>query len=279
MSTSRAVARALPMTFAIFVFEALCAVSAALPLALELARKPALRLLDAADQAAVLTLPLELAPAFRVAATQASLALGALLLISPWLQMSWLAALDQPRSLRSALLLGARRVPQAFVVSACSTVVLLVLALPFGLLAFALGRVFDPAANAKLHDLVVLQSLAPVALVLLWLVPVHDLARAEALHRPALGSVRHALRLAVRRPSVLLRALVFFVAGSAIALTAQVVVGAAAAAPFRTLTTVAILQSALFTRLVIRSGWLAGALACASSRDGPGVGPFERGAS
>src|SRR4051794_23493193 len=93
-----AVLRALPVTFFVYLVQACAALLLGLPAALEVTHS-APSSYDASARAAWLELALTWAPAWRVLGTTALLTIAILLLLSPWLQMAWLAAISTPMGL------------------------------------------------------------------------------------------------------------------------------------------------------------------------------------
>lgn len=266
-----AAARALPLTFTVYVVEALLTTAASLPVLRESAQELALSPWDASARALVLDRLWELAAVLRGGALEAAILLGVLGLLGPWLQMSWLSALRAPRDLSRALAEGARRTPRALGVSALVLALCLVLAAPSALLAWLAHRKLEASLSARSHDLALAAALAPAALVALLAPTFHDLARAAALAQRPLRSVRSALRL-VLSARVLLPAALAFLLGHAFVLVAQRAAAALSGEVGWALGTAA-LQSALLARLWLRSLWLAHALACVPAGGAPGAPP------
>ncbi|MDB4973404.1 MAG: hypothetical protein JWN48_1745 [Myxococcaceae bacterium] len=249
--------RALPFTFLLYVFEAALATLFALPLGLEATRKLLGSSWDRTQVALALDGLVDLAPALRVGLGSGLLALSLLGLLSPWLQMSWYAALADSRTPLRALSDGARLLLRAWWVTLFVALAWLLAAAPFLGLAYALHDGLRGATDARFHDLAVLAALAPLLPLLLLALLLHDLARARALRFGALASVLCALRVALR-PSVQLRSLGLTLLGYGAVWLAE----ALSSAAFSIALTVMLLQSALLARLFLRSLWLATALTC-----------------
>lgn len=252
-----AVMRAMPALFVIYVVEACAALILALPSGLRaVADGPQ------GHDAIAMTQWLETVVAWVPIAESLGVAglvvTGIVALLSPWLQMAWLSALAQPESVGTSLARGAR-----LWLRACAVTLIVALgvglgSLPWWLAGWGLERALPSVSQVRLHD----SALAACALTALpWLYVGyvwHDLARARALAlgpwRAALGSLGSALR-----PAVLLDAALWTTLGWALIGASQWYAGSVN----RPLFQVALLQSAILLRLVVRGRWLARALACA----------------
>ena len=262
---------ALPVTFLLYVFEALLAVSFALPLGLELTQQLGGNW-DPSQTALALESVTGLASGLRVSAGSALLSLALLVLLSPWLQMTWLSALSDHTTTLDALSRGARLIARAWWVSLLVLVATALTLLPFGVSAYAVHRGLMHATDARFHDLLVLAAVAPAIPVLLFAHLVHDLARATALERSGWQSVSHALRVGLR-VSLWPRALALPALGYGMVLLAELASFRAVEVPLRFLLTATALQSALLARTFLRSLWLASALTCVEPPDEPGPDP------
>ena len=249
--------RALPMTFALYVFEAVLAALGVFPLANELARRA-----PTTNDAIGLAQWLERIPSqgasARVGAVGVALACAALLLVSPCLHMGWLSALSRRESVMDSLHQGVRLWIRACLVSLWIAAALALSAVPFAAAGWGISRVLARQLNDRVHDLVIVSALPLLAAFAFFAHVWHDLARARALHEGAFTSMRRSLRAAVRL-SVLLRALLWGGLGGLLVVASQLLARDHAGA----LLLVGPLQLAILTRLLLRSRWLADALACA----------------
>lgn len=259
--------RALPFTFALYVLEAVLASFVALPTGLELGRQLRASSWDAAQSALFLERLPELAALLRTSSLSGLIALAALWLLGPWLQMSWFAALAELSSPLAALARGARLVPRAWLVSLLVGLTMLLAAAPFLLIAYALHGGLSSSPDARFHDLMLSFALLPLLPLAVFGHVLHDLARARAFYSGALdglvNGLRSTLSWAVLLRAVGLSALGFFALLAAHAIAWQV------DGAFRFLIAVVALQSALLGRLFVRSVWLAIALACVLPAAGP----------
>jgi hypothetical protein len=266
--------RALPFTFVIYVLQALLASFVALPNGIELSRALRASSWDRVQWARLLDMLPELSALTRGGALAALIAVVVLLVLGPWLQMSWFAALDDLCTPLRALARGARVTVRAWLVS---FVVLLVFALgcaPFLLIAYSVHVGLGSTTDARFHDLTLALVLSPLLLVALFAHTLHDLARARALYRGVFDALLRGLRVALST-RLLLRALALWLLGATLVLLAQLLCSWAHG-PFRFVVTVAALQSALLGRLFVRSIWLGDALACVLPDHGPLAGHIVR---
>jgi hypothetical protein len=261
MNTRQLGLRAMPLTFLVYCVEAGLAVFASFPLASELAPRlfafagtPVLQA-AALDPAALS----ELAALTRGSVRSHGLAMLALFMLAPWLQMSWLSALAEPQSPLRALRQGARRLPRVWLLALASWMLTALLAAPFIALAFgASGWLHD---HAQRHDLALVAALAPLLPLFLYAHVAHDLARAAALDRRALRSCYAGFRAALR-----VRA---WLPGAAAILTGLLLPLAAHAASWQLggVVAMALLQGVLLVRTFVRAAWLGHALACVQRSD------------
>ena len=249
--------RALPMTFVIYGIEALLGLYAVLPGALELA--PALALAlgdDGLVEALGLETLLDLAGVARVSLRALGLAGLAVLVLGPWLQMSWLSALAQRGSVQSAFAAGARLTPRAWLVSLWVLLLAALCVAPVLGAAYGVHRWLAAPVAARTHDIVLAGVLALLLPILCIAHVLHDVARARALHLRATRSALGGLRLALR-PRMCSRAALawgFGIGALALATWAGPHLSGSRTA---SLTTLSLLQSALLARLFARSWWLA----------------------
>lgn len=254
--------RALPVTFLVYVLEAALAVFASWPNGASLVeRLPELSL----DPAALKTL----AALAQGLARAHGLALAALLLLAPWLHMSWLAMLSEPQSPLRALATGARSVTRAVRVSLTVGLAFLLAAAPFVALAWGTLHWLGESSDARRHDLILAVLLAPLLPLAFYFQIVHDLARAAALAPQARRRVRRGLAIALR-PETWLAA-----AGAALAGVALPAAAHASAWQLSALPATMLLQSVLFVRLVVRAAWLGHALALVRPAPEPSTGKYD----
>lgn len=266
--------RALPFTFVIYVLQALLASFVALPSGIELARALRASSWDRVHWARLLDALPELAALTRGGALSALIAAVVLLVLGPWLQMSWLAALDDLCTPLRALARGARVTVRAWLVSLLVLLVLVLGCAPFLLIAYSVHVGLESTTDARFHDLTLALVLAPLLPVVLFAHTLHDLARARALYRGVLDALVRGLRVALS-VRLLLRSLGLWLLGTALVLSAQLLASWVDGS-FRFLVTVAALQTALLGRLFVRSIWLGDALACVLPDHGPTAGQTVR---
>jgi hypothetical protein len=197
-----------------------------------------------------------------------------LLVLGPWLQMSWLASLDDLCTPLRALARGARVTVRAWLVSFLVLLVLVLGCAPFLLIAYSVHVGLESTTDARFHDLTLALVLSPLVPVVLFAHTLHDLARARALYRGALDALVRGLRVALS-VRLLLRSLGLWLLGTALVLAAQLL-AVWVDGSFRFVITVAALQSALLGRLFVRSIWLGDALACVLPDHGPLAGHIVR---
>ena len=266
--------RALPFTFVVYVLQALLASFVALPGGLEIARQLRASSWDRLQWALLLDKLFELAALVRSAALSGLIAVVVLLVLGPWLQMSWLSALDQLSSPLRALARGARVTVRAWLVSLSVLLVFALACAPFLLIAYSVHVGLERSTDARFHDLTVLAVLSPLLPVALFIHTLHDLARARALYRGPLDSLVQGLRAALSL-RLLLRSLGLWLLGALLVVGSQALVSLLDG-PFRFVVTVALLQSALLARQFVRSVWLAAALTCVLPDHGPLAGQTVR---
>jgi len=265
MRALTAALRTLPMTFAIYVIEAVLALGCSAPLALELGADTRTSLISASGRAAWLDRALELAPALRVTGRSSVLALLVLLVLSPWLQMAWLHALSRPLGLRRALEQGSHSYLRALSTSLLLGCVTMLLLVPWAGAAWLCHVLVSAPARARVHDLLLCVLLAPCLLVLAYAHVAHDLARARALSSGAFAAVRVGLRSALSG-RVWLVGLPLFAA--ALGLRAAQLYTFVHDAALGVWGNVALLQGACMAALFVRSLWLAVCLGCTEPRAG-----------
>ncbi len=260
--------RAAPVTFAIYVIEAIFALSVSVPLGSELTRDARAMGGRALFRAAALEHGLALLPALRIQGR--SLALSALLLlaVTPLLRMAWLSALATPLGVRRALARGTSLYGRALATSLALGLAAALALTPWLLFAYVADAVVDADTHARLHDLLLLAALGS-ALPLLFMAHVaHDLAYAFALQHGPVRAVRLGLRAALSPRA--------FGAALLASLLASLLAGAplflpASANGAGELFSSALLQASCLLALGVRSLWLAHALTCterhSTSRD------------
>jgi hypothetical protein len=240
--------RALPVTFLVYVLEALLAVFASWPSGVELSAKLQALSLDPAALH-------ELATVSRGYGRGHGLAILAVLALAPWLHMSWLAMLSEPQSPLRALARGARSMPRAWLVTLALGSIFVLCAAPFVGLAFGVVQALGDDPDARRHDLALLGALLPMLPLALYFHAAHDLARAASLTLHTWRSVWRGLRLALQ-PLVFATALAATLVGVALPLAAH-----AGSWQLGSLPATMLLQSVLLLRLVVRASWLGHALA------------------
>lgn len=240
--------RALPITFLVYVVEALLAVFASWPGGVELSAKLHAVSLDPAALR-------ELATVVRGYGRGHGLAVLAVLALAPWLHMSWLAMLSEPQSPLRALARGARSLPRAWLVSLGLGLVFVLCAAPIVGLAYGVEQTLGQDPDARRHDLALLGALAPLLPLAFFFHVAHDLARAASLELHTWRSIGRGLRLALR-PLVLAAASGAALVGVALPLAAH-----AGSWQLGSLPATMLLQSVLLLRLVVRASWLGHALA------------------
>jgi hypothetical protein len=254
-----AAVRALPITFTLYVIEALIALTLTVPVASELTRDA--RALGARPifRAAALERALELLPLLRVQGRTLALSALVLALLAPLLSMAWLSALGARVEVGRAFGTGARLYLRACLCS-LSVALLLALALtPWGLFAYLVDTFIDVGTHARLHDLLLAGCLC-TALPVLWLFHVaHDLAYAFALRHGALTAARLGLSLALSLRAELSALAIFVLSLLLGALPLGFGVGVSSLGE---LASMAFLQCSAFAGLFLRSVWLAYALTC-----------------
>jgi hypothetical protein len=252
--------RALPFTFVVYVLQALLASFVALPGGLELTRQLRASSWDRLQWALLLDRLSEIGAIARSSALSGLIALVVLLVLGPWLHMSWLCALDQLNSPLRALARGARVTARAWLVSLLVLLVLALCCAPCLLIAYWVHSGLASSTDARFHDLCLAAVLSPLLPIALFAHTLHDLARARALYRGALEGLLQGLRAALS-PRLLLRSLGLWLLGTLLVLLSHALVSLVGG-PFRFVVTVALLQSALLARQFVRSLWLGAALTC-----------------
>ncbi len=251
--------RALPMTFTIFVLQAWVSSIATLPMIGELVRvapngKTAIALAASLEQA------LQMAPVLRTSSQTFLLLSLSWIVLSPWLQMAWFSAIAQRESVAASLATGGQLYLRACLVSLWVVLGFVLIAAPIALASYGIFRFMAEHPNDRVRDLLTVGLLLPalpaLSIAHFW----HDLARARALHEPAFRATARSLRDAVR-PQVLVQGLLLTGVGWAVVLASQL--AEEHVSTQSNVVLIALLQSALLTRLVLRSRWLAEALTCA----------------
>lgn len=262
MRHSLALLRALPMTFAIYVVHTVFAVGLGTSLGLEFERAVGFPLGRPAARVAALESLVDLAPLLRAKGVDLAIASIVLVVLSPWLHMAWLTSLSAlhgpAHSLRNAWSLYFRAILTSALVLLLGALALL----PWLGLGYAVHAFSEERVSHRVHDLSVALALSPVLISLLVTASWHDLARARCL---TTGAFKSALTAAVDalRPTVFARYLFWTGAGLMIVVGAQAwALHVGVTGFFSSFLLLALMQSAAFGRLVLRSAWLADALAC-----------------
>ncbi|MFW6067334.1 MAG: hypothetical protein ACOC97_03280 [Myxococcota bacterium] len=194
--------------------------------------------------------------------------LGALIL-SPWLTMTLLAALQGGRSLRQAAISGMRTYLPAVVVTAVVGLAGATFFALLGLLPVAAHLLLRAHPNAALHDLAVLGASAPALVALAPWGAWHDQSRA-ALLEPATGPrravARGLRRLGPRRVAVFVG---YGVLGAALAAAAARLAAADLSGAVALLVVTVLGQLAVVARLLVRARWLATCVTPESESPGP----------
>jgi hypothetical protein len=239
--------RALPITFLIYVLEALFAVFASWPSGVELVAR--LRSISL-DPSALR----ELATVAKGLGRGHGLAVLAVVVLAPWLHMSWLIMLSEPQSPVRALARGVRSLPRAWLTTLGLGLIFALAALPFAGAAFAVVQALGDDPDARRHDLALAGTLLPVVPLAFYFHVASDLARAASLELRAVRSIGRGLRTALR-PVPFLAALGASSVGLLLPLAAH-----ASSWQLGALAATMLLQSVLLMRLVVRAAWLGYAL-------------------
>lgn len=182
------------------------------------------------------------------------------LFLSPWIEMSWVAALDAPRGFGASLRLGAARYLRAialFLLQALCAAPLFVLS---GLAPAGVHLVLAETPFIPLHDLAVLAALLPSMGIALLAACWVDLGRIALLPPDVgvLGAAKESLgRL---RPRVALAYVGWLLLGLGLMLAANALAVAPIAGALSAGLTLGGAQLLLFARSLCRARWLAGAL-------------------
>jgi hypothetical protein len=252
--------RALPITFVVYMLQALLASFVALPVGVELLALVPQALADDSGAALLFDSVERVGSLLRAARLELVIAIATMLLLGPWLQMAWFVALERPTSTAEALVEGAQRVVRAWLVSAAVATAFVLLALPIAAVAYFLHDFFALRGDARSHDLALSLALLPLLPLAFVSYVLHDLARACALSTPALRSVRCSVRASLQ-PRVLAAALLVATLGAALLGLAQWAAGALSHGRLALLAGTATLQLSLLARAYLRSLWLACAIA------------------
>lgn len=247
--------RGMAMSFVVYAVGAVVALWIALPVAVATSR-----FLDGAAWEGPLRQEALRELAGSLEAQSAALTVGGVVfvLISPWLQMAWLAAMSTGASPGAALQAGAQRYFSAWLTSALVTVAWLVPAAIIGGIAWMLHSQLGSQPNARIHDVAV------ASVCILWL-PLslfawvwHDVARAACLQLSPWHAVLHSART-MRQPELWWWWLACSTLG--IALVALADRGTQWwGGPYPTLAATLLVQGAALARTVLRSRWLVAAL-------------------
>lgn len=251
--------RASPITFLVYVIEALLALSVSAPLSAELTLDARALGARALSRAAALEHGLTLLPALRVQGRSLALALLMLLALTPLLRMAWLSALATPLGVRRALARGKQLYGRALATSLALALCTLLALAPWFLFSYATDAIVDESTHARLHDVLLMGSLFSALPVLFLAHVAHDLAHAFALQHGPLRAVRLGVRAALS-PHAFALGMLASVLG--LLLGAAPLCLPASMSRAGDLFTSALLQAGCLAALATRSVWLAHALAC-----------------
>ncbi len=265
MSPWLAVIRALPITFLVYVSSTALAAMHALPIALEIGRLPTWTKAGEGARIATLEAMLSQLPVLRAQGLSLLLAALAYALLSPWLQMSWFAALSAPRAPGAALAEGARLTPRAYLTSLVVGIGTVLMLLPCAALVWTTRSWLESRANVRVQDIATLIALTPGALVLFLSLAWHDLARARCLSS---GAFRSSLRAWLDALSLV--TLARYACWAALGLTISVAAQLASlqvghSGRLAMFIVLAVVQGAALARSMLRSRWLTDALLCADA--------------
>jgi len=257
-----AVVRALPLTFVVYAVTSVLGALEALPASIELQRVSTLSIRGGSAAIARAESLLGLLSTGRALGVTLIIALLAYALITPWLHMSWLSALSEPRSPGKALAHGGQLVGRAMSTSLWVGLGSLLILAPFPLLGWLVRSLLETRVNARVLDLTTLLFLLPCFASLCVALTWHDLSRALCLSRSGFSSARLSFWAAFRP-----KHLASFVTFSALSwllfgLTQWLVLSVSGSFVSGVLS-VALLQTVAFTRCVLRSRWLTQALMAA----------------
>ena len=189
------------------------------------------------------------------------------LFLSPWLEMSWLAALDEPgRGLGPSLRLGAARYLRAIALFLLQALLSSPLLLLSGLAPIGVHLLLAESPFIPLHDLAVLAALLPSLVIALLAACWVDLGRLSLLP-PGAGVLSAAKRsLLLLRPRIALAYVGWLSLGLCLILGANALSAASPPGLVNTAIALGAAQFLLFMRSLCRARWLAGALSAAAER-------------
>lgn len=253
-------------TFAVYVCGALVALVPALPLARSLEHSVTDHPLGGGALYApggtwLMEAFTELGGAWGMLANVTLVALLLTSLLSPLLQMMWLAALLRRRRLPEALAEGARRYTSALGVSLALAPLLLLAALLLvgvpGLVSLAVKTV----ANDRTHDLALLAACLPACLCAAVWATWHDLARASLARGASVPAAVIRGAGACFSSSAVPAYTAWLTVGAAIGVTAPLLGGLLdVGGPLATLGVLVVTQLLALARTFVRARWLAEAL-------------------
>jgi hypothetical protein len=250
------------MTFAVYVVTAVSAIALGTSLGLELEHALDFPLGRPAARVAAIENVLGLSALLRAKAVDLSIASLILALLSPWLQMAWLTSLSALHGPTHALWNAWGLYFRALLATLLTFLLGVVALLPWLGLGYLVHVFCTDRVNDRVHDLSVALSLTPGLLSLLVIACWHDLARARCLTTGAFRSVFGAA-LDALRPSVLARYVLWNGLGLSLVIAAHAwVVSSRVHGWVAGFLLLAVLQAATFGRTLLRSAWLADALAC-----------------
>lgn len=253
-------------TFAVYVCGALVALVPALPLARSLEHS----VTDHPLGSGALYGPggtwlmeafTELGSAWGVLANVTLVAFLLTLLLSPLLQMMWLAALLRRRRLPEALADGARRYLSAIGVSLALSPLLLLAALLLAGVPAVVTLMVKTLPNDRTHDLALLAACLPACLCAAVWATWHDLARASLARGASIPAAVLRGAGACFSWSAVPAYTGWLTVGATLAVTAQLLGGLLdLGGPLATLGVLVVTQLLALTRTFVRARWLADAL-------------------
>lgn len=183
--------------------------------------------------------------------------MAAMALLTPWLAMAWLAALERPQPLHRCLQLGLARYVPALGATLLTGVAGLAALAATLLPPWAAHLALRSQPDARLHDLTVIATGLPALAVLLLLPTIHDLARGFLTHG-TVGPVRAVARaLRALRPGLVAAHVGYRLVGAALAAAAIVVALWPTLGSTAWATVVVLGQLAALARTAVRGRWLA----------------------
>lgn len=205
-------------------------------------------------------------------------ALFATAVLTPWLFGTWVSALAAPRTLRDAIVEGARAYLRVLLVTLFLLLVFAGTAIAAALLPVGAHFALGGSPNVRTHDLVVLASLVPGAILLAGWAAWYDLARARAalVAESPLASFRFGAR--ALGATTVGAWFFWFALGLAILwLGWRFAAAVDGAGELRIAAVFAVTQIAALLRTFVRARWLAGVAARVAVGGHRPVGGVDRG--